>query len=261
VTTVHGETVRLYGEGVYRHDSLIAGAGSRGVDAVTLVLAIPLLAGAFMAHRRGSLRASIVLVGVLTYFAYLYASRAIDTVYNELFLVYVATFSSGLFALALTLRSVAARSLAAYERRLPRRAVAAFLFVLAAVLVVAWLPPVVAPLVAGRPAEVVEHYTTFVTGALDLAVLLPTALTGAVLVLRRRTDGYLLAFPLVGFTAVLGPALVAMTAAQLMAGVEIPAADMAVFVVSFLALSAFAAWVLLISLRHIPGRVEARHHR
>ena len=37
VTTVHGETVRLYGEGVYRHDSLIAGAGSRGVDAVTLV--------------------------------------------------------------------------------------------------------------------------------------------------------------------------------------------------------------------------------
>jgi hypothetical protein len=103
-----------------------------------------------------------------------------------------------------------------------------------------WLPLVVEPLVTRRPAATVEHYTTFVTGALDLGVLLSATLVGAVLVLRRRVTGYLIACALTGFTALLGPALIGMTVAPLRAGVAMSAADIVIFVVSFLALSGFA---------------------
>ena len=253
ITTVHGETVPLFGRGVYRHDSLIVGSGSVGVDAVTLFLVLPLLAGAVVAHRRGSVRGTVTLLGVLTYCAYLYTSRAVDTAFNELFLVYVAVMSVSLFALLWTVRSLPHTTLPQVMERLPRRSTAGFLLLLPLVLVAVWLPLVVEPLVTGQPAAAVEHYTTFVTGALDLGILLPTALVGAVLVLRRQVTGYLIAFSLAGFTALLGPALIGMTIAQLQAGVEMGAADIVILVVSFLALSGFAAGVLLTALRRIPA--------
>lgn len=191
ITTVHGETVPLFGRGVYRYDSLIVGSGSVGVDAVTLFLALPLLAWAALAHRRGSVRGTVTLLGVLTYCAYLYTSRAVDTAFNELFLVYVAAMSVSLFALLWTVRSLPHTTLPHVMERLPRRSTAGFLLLLPMVLVTVWLPLVVQPLVTGQPAAAVEHYTTFVTGALDLGILLPTALVGAVLVLRRLMTGYL----------------------------------------------------------------------
>jgi hypothetical protein len=253
VTTVHGETVPLFGRGVYRYDSLIVGSGSVGVDVVTLFLVLPLLAWAALAHRRGSVRGTVTLLGVLTYCAYLYTSRAVDTAFNDLFLVYVAAMSVSLFALLWTVRSLPVTVVTEAAGRLPRRSTAGFLLLLPMVLVVVWLPLVVEPLVTRRPAAAVEHYTTFVTGALDLGILLPAALIGAVLVLRRQVTGYVIAFCLTGFTALLGPALVAMTIAQLRAGVEMGAADLVTFVVSFLALSWFAAGVLLTALRRLQA--------
>ena len=43
-TTVRGEVVDLFGAGLYRYDSVFSGAGNRGTDVVTLVIALPLLA-------------------------------------------------------------------------------------------------------------------------------------------------------------------------------------------------------------------------
>jgi hypothetical protein len=158
------------------------------------------------------------------------------------------------FALVWTIRSFPVRAVEAAMERLPRRSTASFLVLLPAVLVLVWMPLIIEPLLTAQPPTAVEHYTTFVTGALDLGILLPTALLGAVLVLRRRVAGYLIAFSLAGFTAVLGPALIGMTVAQLRAGVPMSAADIGIFVVSFLALSGPAAGVLGTALRLISAQ-------
>ena len=42
-TTLRGQTARIYGQGLYRYDTLFMAAGNRGVDLVVLVLGIPLL--------------------------------------------------------------------------------------------------------------------------------------------------------------------------------------------------------------------------
>lgn len=64
VVSVHGEGVDLYGEGIYRNDSLFRGAGNRGTDAVLLAIGVPLPAIMTAGYRRGSLRKSLGLVGV-----------------------------------------------------------------------------------------------------------------------------------------------------------------------------------------------------
>ena len=97
-TTLRGETAQMYGQGLYRYDSLFTGAGYKGQDTVTLVLGIPLLVVCTLLYRRGSLRGSWLLMGMLGYFLYVYASMALAAAYNVLFLVYVALFSASLFA-------------------------------------------------------------------------------------------------------------------------------------------------------------------
>src|SRR3954464_9950755 len=129
-TTLHGEVVRLYGRGLYRHDTLLLGAGNRGTDAVTLFLGIPLLVCAILLYRHGSLRGALLLTGMLAYILYVYASLALGAAYNESFLLSVALFSSSLFAFVRLLTSIDLAALPAhFSPRRPRRGVAAFMAV------------------------------------------------------------------------------------------------------------------------------------
>ena len=83
-TTLRGETVQMYGQGLYRYDSLFTGAGYKGQDATTLFLGIPLLVLLTLLYRRGSPRAGLLLTGVLAYFVYVYVSMAFNAAYNNL---------------------------------------------------------------------------------------------------------------------------------------------------------------------------------
>jgi hypothetical protein len=42
-TSLRGQPVEIYGQGLYRYDTLFQGAGNKGTDMVTLFLGIPLL--------------------------------------------------------------------------------------------------------------------------------------------------------------------------------------------------------------------------
>jgi hypothetical protein len=88
ITTYRGQTEEIYGRGLYRDSSLFTGDGAKGTDAITLLLALPLLAGGTMLWRRGSVRGGLVLLGALTWFLYVYGSLALGSAaYNDLFLV------------------------------------------------------------------------------------------------------------------------------------------------------------------------------
>ena len=50
-TTLRGQTVQIYGRGLYRYDTVFTGAGFRGTDVVTLLLGIPLPVE--VGHREG----------------------------------------------------------------------------------------------------------------------------------------------------------------------------------------------------------------
>lgn len=127
-STLRGHTVQIYGQGLYRYDTLFTGAGFRGQDAVALFLGVPLLIVAILAHQRGSLSGHLLLTGVLGYFLYLYASMALGAAYNRMFLLYVAIFSASLYAFILALSSMDLEAMAAQlSVGLPRRGLAGFM--------------------------------------------------------------------------------------------------------------------------------------
>lgn len=105
VQTIRGQTVQLYGDGLYEFDTIFQAANNRSGDLVMLLAGLPLLLVSLHRSVKGSLRGRLLLLGSLGYFLYMGTSYTFAVAYNELFLVYVALFSAALFAFVLAFAS------------------------------------------------------------------------------------------------------------------------------------------------------------
>jgi hypothetical protein len=254
-TTIRGQTVELYGHGIYRYDTVFAGAGYRGTDLVVLCLGVPVLVILALLYRRGSLKASLLLIGTLAFFLYVYASMALGAAYNNLFLLYTAVFSLSFIGLVMTFRYSRLPAIPAHVfGSLPRRFPASLLFACGLVTVLVWLNPIISSMLSGEPPERLDSYTTLMTYALDLAVITPSTFVAGYLILRRFAFGYLMAFALFGTIIMLAPAIAASTVSQVRAGVEFTTGEMVGPVAGFVVLGVLAVWATLAILRRLPDR-------
>lgn len=249
-TTLRGQTVEIYGRGLYRLDTLFTAAGYRGQDAVALFLGVPLLVVATLLYQRRSLVGHLMLTGLLGYFLYLYSSMALGATYNPIFVVYVAVFATSLFAFILSFNDVLLRLAALnISAAVPRIALGVFMFAAGAVTLFVWGGPIVTALMAGVPPDRLDSYTTMVTYALDLAVITPATFISGYLVLRRNAVGVALAVPLLTLLVMLTPQIILSTIFQQQAGVPFSVGEMVGPVAGFIVLGGIALWLLVSILR------------
>jgi hypothetical protein len=250
-TTVRGETVQIYGQGLYHYDTPLGAVGYRVGDAVTLILAIPLLIVSFALYRHGSLKGGLLLVGVLAHFLYSYGSMAIGAAYNNLFLIYVVLFSASLFAFVLALTSFDVQALPAhFSSGLPRRGIGIYLIVSGVILSLVWLVLSIVPaLLRGTAPPEARYYTTFITGVVDVGIIAPALIIAGGLLLRRVAMGYLLATVMLVFTVVLGTSLTVAGIAQLLFGL-VTLGQFIGFTTGFSILTLVAIWFTVVLFRN-----------
>jgi hypothetical protein len=264
VTSLRGRPTDLYGVGLYRFDSVLVGVGNRGTDAVTLFLEVPALVVALGLYRRRSLRGAIVLIGVLGWMLYYYASMALNTAFNALFPVYVLLFAASLFAVPLALGSVDRERFALQFPDTPsRRALIGYLGGLATVLTLAWAPAMIGSAVTGVLPARLGAYTTEVTWALDLGVVVPAVAATAVLLWARAPLGPLAAAAMLSLNVALGVALVGQGVAQLLADVPMSNGERVGAMASFALMTVIAGVLLGRLLRHLrpPAATAPRPRR
>jgi hypothetical protein len=248
-TTLHGQAVQIAGQGLYRYDTFFKAPINRGTDAVTLLVALPLLAFAILRYRRGSLRGAVLLAGVLSYFLYNAASLAFGVAYNELLLVYIAYFSASLFAFVITCTEIDLQALPAhFSPRLPQRGMAVFVFV-SGLTVLVWLVDIVAALARGEAPAGLASYTTEVTSVIDLGIIAPAAFLAGILLYRRRGLGYLLAPIMLILLAIIGMVVVGQTVAQTLAGITLSTGEYVGKVGTFVVMSLLSMWLLVVFFR------------
>lgn len=250
-TTLHGQSVQINGGGIYYYDTLFAAAGARGTDAVTLFLAIPLLLIAIQLYRRGSLRGGLFLVSVLAYFLYVAGTMAFSTAYNNLVLIYIATFSASLYAFVLACAAVDIPALASHAAPgLPHGGMAAFLFIAGGATAFIWLSDMIPAMAQGSVPAVLASYTTIYTYAFDIAVITPTAILAGVLLLRRAALGYLLAPILTILCTFVGLTVISQTIFQLNAGITFSPGQFAGLIGSWVVMAGFAIVLVIAFFRH-----------
>ncbi|WP_238651646.1 hypothetical protein [Paenibacillus piscarius] len=250
-TSIRGEQVELYGSGIYKDDSLSAASQAIAQDGVTLAAGVPLLLVSLLLSLRGTIRGRLLLAGALGYFTYTYASYCFLAMYNELFLVYVMLFSASLFAFILVYRSLE-RDGVPMNPKLPAVSIGFILLLIAFLIIMLWLGRITGAWRQGIPPEGLEHYTTLVIQALDLAVLLPIMVLTGTMLIRRKSYGYLLAPVVLVKAATLLTSISSMIIGMLRAGVHVSIVE----VILFPMFNVAVIWCLILVLRNAkePGQ-------
>jgi hypothetical protein len=260
--SVRGEEVKLYGEGLYRFDTVFIAAGSRGTDVVTLLLGLPLLVVGVALYRRGSMRGALVLAGAVAYFLYVYASRSLGNAYNGLFLAYIALFSASLFALLMVVVSVDHRELGAQlgaDR--PRRGLAGFLLASGVVTAAVWLMPLLGSVAGSDAPKYLDTYTATVTDVLDLGVIVPILLIAGILILGRNAMGYVLAVVMIVLLLLVAATIIVGTAFQVVTDVSFTTGEIVGPIAGFIILGAIGMVLLARLLRDVGEREGERRRQ
>lgn len=229
LTNFRGEEITINARGLYYWDTVSSAVQMQANDLVMLVLGLPLLAVSFWLTLRGSLRGRLLLTGTLGFILYTYITMCFGAAYNQLFLVYVALFSLGLFAFILSMMSFDLKTLLAhFSEKLPRKWIAGLLFFAAAFLLLAWLGRI-APTIFGDQIPMLENVTSMFIQVMDLGVIVPLCVLAGILLLRRDPWGYLLASVGLLKFLTMGIAVSLMGLNMARAGVPVSIVELAVF--------------------------------
>lgn len=220
--SIRGQTVTIYGKGIYRHMSAEVAVQGIAQDYVTLFIGIPLLLISFLWARRDSLKGRFLLAGTLGYFLVTYLFYLCMGMYNELFLAYIILTSASFFAFVLTMLSFDLQGLnLRFGPKAPLRFTGGFLIFNSIAIGLLWLSVIIPPLLDGTiyPPSL-EHYTTLIVQGLDLALLLPLSFLSGWLFLKKKPFGYLLAPVYIIFLSILMTALTAKIIGMMLVGVS-----------------------------------------
>lgn len=251
IESFRGETIKIYGKGLYGNDSVAVAAQGIAQDIITVALGIPLLIVSLYLALKDSLRGRLLLTGTLGYFLYTYISYVFLWMYNPMFIVYVMLMSASFFAFTLLMMSFDIKNLSsAFNKKLPVKFLGGFQIFFAAALWLLWMGKIIPTITNGTVPVGLEHYTTLVIQGLDLGFIVPIALLSGVLLIKRKPFGYLLSSVIImkGFT--MGAALTAMIISQYLAGVSMGIIEIIMF--PMFSLVIFYCMILL--LKNINGK-------
>ena len=251
--TLYGETVQIYGQGLYEHDTTFSAGASQGADLVAFI-ALPLLLISFMLYRRGSLRGGFLMASALAYYLYYGASLGLVVAYNNLFLVYLALFSASFFAFVLAFTAFDLPSLSArFSERLPRRGMAIFMFVVGIGVAFIWLSDVFSAFSTNGVPEALGANISLITYMLDVGIIVPACIVAGIQLLRRAPLGYLMAGVLTIMLTLIGAMVICATMMQLRLGVEFTPGQMVGMIGSWIVMGGIALWLSVIFLRNLSN--------
>lgn len=191
--TIRGETVEIYNKGLYKDMTAEVAVQGIAQDYLTFFVAVPFLLIILIKRLKNSLRYKLLLSGTIAYFLVTYLFYTAMGMYNYLFLIYV--FLLGLSFIAFIISIVDS-----YQSKLSENYISScnvlfpgyFLMFNAVIISFLWLSVILQPLFSGEIyPKSLEHYTTLIVQAFDLALLLPLAFISGYQLIRKKRWAYI----------------------------------------------------------------------
>ena len=244
-TSIRGETVEVYGKGLYEH--MPADVAIQGIaqDYITLFLAVPFLLVSLFLFRKKSRKGKIMLSGALLYFTVSYMIYLGMGMYNVLFLVYVGIVACSLISLIMNTATFNFNREGEIFKGARMVGAGAWFLILNCVLItLLWLSIILPPLVDGSvyPKDL-YHFTTLIVQGFDLAIFLPLGFVSGVLALRRIRAGYFFTSIYLIFLSIL---MLALTSKVVFMGLEGQNVVPVIFIMPTLAVVAMVFSILIL---------------
>jgi hypothetical protein len=244
---------------VLRGTAVMNGSG-RGTALVALIIGVPTLVGSMLVVARGSKRGVVVWLGAMAFLLYQSVLLLFATPFNSLFLLYCVMWSLTFWAAVATLRAMDMDELVArFDKTLPVRGIAIFLWVVAALNALAWLGRVIPALFNSARPEFLEGtgLTTNPIYVQDLSFWIPLAAVSAWWLWLRRPWGYVLSGALLVYFVIEN---ITIAVDQYMGHAADPASSVASDVLTpvFAALAVVTSVPLFLYLRHL-NRASSNH--
>lgn len=234
--SIFGQTITLYGKGLYKHDSVSMAVQAIAQDYVTLFLGIPLLIVSLYFSQKSLIKGKLLLTGTLGYFLYTYTSYSFLSMYNPMFLIYVLLMSASFFSFTMSMMSFDSNKFQSYfKETLPVKFIGGFLLAVSIIFALMWLGKIVPSLFNDLPPDGIEHYTTLVIQAMDLGFVIPVSILAGILLMKKTAFGYLLTSIVIIKDITLVTALTMMAILQIIMGIHVSlAVPIIVFLINIL---------------------------
>jgi len=255
ILTIVASAGGLFLDNLYR-DNLLVTAGWFGNDLVTLIIAVPMLVAALILSMRGSSRAKLIWLGMLDYTLYNFAFYLFGTAFNSFFLIYVTLFTLSIFALIFALTAVDVNGIGQkFRASAPVKCIAGYMVFVAAGLSVVYVTQSLGFITTRQLPQIVTltGHPTSVVFALDLSLVVPFFVLGAIWLWQRRPWGYVLATIVNVKGAVYMLALCAVTVSAVQAGASEDLSQVALW--GFIGVGSLIASVFLL------GNLKPAHDR
>ena len=217
VVNQYGQTVSLYGYGIYAFDTYFKAPISIGTDFCILFVLVPMFLSTYMKYRtKNDAVSELKLISVYAVAFYYAASMAFGVTYNRLFLVYMLLFSCSQFGMFLHIRKLQ------WSRFVPiTNGGKLFLILSGLSLIVAWLPDVIPSVINGGTLSQIGVYTTEITYVLDMGIISPLCFVCLYLTTQKKSLGTLIYAILLKACIVVGIMMIPQTACQIASGIDI----------------------------------------
>ncbi|MBN1624410.1 MAG: hypothetical protein JXN10_03840 [Clostridia bacterium] len=243
IVNQYGTEVRLFGSGIYAHDSFFRAPIFIGSDFTMLFIVVPMMIIALYKEIKSrTLKSKLNLIAIIAAVLYYAMSIAFGISYNSYHLLYIALFSCSLFSLIFLITRLDTAVLQdSLIWKLPSRGISIFLILTGISLFAAWLPDIIPTIITGKALPLIGVYTTEITYVLDMGIVSPLMFICLALLKRQKGLGSVILAIILTLCVIIGIMLPIQTAFQMMAGIKIPISVLAVKVGIFVLLAAFAA--------------------
>lgn len=238
VENIYGEIIELYGDGIYKYNSVLKAGANKGTDLVMLIVAVIFAFLTLIKEKYAKFR--FWQVGALFGLLYYASCLVFGVTFNQMFPIYVMLFSTALFAMIYLMQDLLkTESLIEAVKRKSFKGTAIFLLICGSSTLV-WMEYIMQAIISGEPLSIIEIYTTEPTFVFDLGIVLPIYIITAIALLKKKSIGYMLTPILLSFIVIVGLTVIGQNAFQMSMGIDIPFEDFMILVVSFVILGMIA---------------------
>lgn len=237
ITSQYGDTVKMYGNGIYAHDSYFAAPIFIGTDVMILFIFVPLFIYTHFQNAKESTNITkLKLMSVYAVACYYAASLCFGVTYNRYHLLYIGLFSCTLFGLFSIMRDIEIERL----NHESTAGIRIFLILSGVALIVAWVPDIVQAAIANTAPPGIDVYTTSTENVLDMGIIGPLFFVCLHLLIKRDKLGIVILASLLKTCIVVGIMMITQTVCQMLSGFELTLPVLVTKSGSFLLLGGFA---------------------